>query len=39
MKTKDRILNIAKSMIAEQGFHATTTAQLKAQISEGTISH
>ena len=38
-KTKDRILNIAKSMIAEQGFHATTTAQLasKAQISEGTI--
>lgn len=39
MTTKQRILDIARSMIADVGFHATTTAQLaaKAGISEGTI--
>lgn len=39
VKTKDKIIDVARSMIAEVGFHATTTAQLakKAGISEGTI--
>ena len=39
MNTKDRILDMARSMIAEGGYHATTTAALaaKANISEGTI--
>ncbi|MBU1249461.1 MAG: TetR/AcrR family transcriptional regulator [Proteobacteria bacterium] len=39
MKTKDRILDVARKMIAEVGFHSTTTALLaqKAGISEGTI--
>lgn len=39
MKTKDRILEVAREMIAESGYHSTTTAQLaaKAGISEGTI--
>lgn len=39
MKTKDRILDIARSMIAEIGYHGTTTAALakRAGISEGTI--
>lgn len=39
MKTKDKIISVARTMIAEVGFHATTTAQLAARagISEGTI--
>jgi AcrR family transcriptional regulator len=39
MKTKDRILDIARTMIAEIGYHGTTTAALakRAGISEGTI--
>ncbi|WP_027180378.1 TetR/AcrR family transcriptional regulator [Maridesulfovibrio bastinii] len=39
MKTKDLILKTAKEMIAEVGFHKSTTANLakKANISEGTI--
>lgn len=39
MKTKDRILEVAREMIAEGGYHSTTTALLaaKAGISEGTI--
>ncbi len=39
MNTKDLILSTAKDMIAEVGFHKTTTANLakRANISEGTI--
>lgn len=39
MTTKDLILSTAKEMIAEVGFHKTTTANLakRANISEGTI--
>lgn len=39
MSTKDRILAVAREMIAEGGYHATTTAALAARagISEGTI--
>ncbi|MGE4292073.1 MAG: TetR/AcrR family transcriptional regulator [Desulfovibrio sp.] len=39
MKTKDRILDIARTMISEIGYHGTTTAALakRAGISEGTI--
>lgn len=39
MHTKDLILKTAKEMIAEVGYHKTTTAKLarKAGISEGTI--
>lgn len=39
MKTKDRILDVAREMIAERGYHSTTTAMLasEAGISEGTI--
>lgn len=39
MKTKDRILDVARQMIAEVGYHSTTTAALakRAGISEGTI--
>lgn len=39
MHTKDLILQTAKELISEVGFHRTTTAQLakKAGISEGTI--
>ncbi|MCM0756591.1 TetR/AcrR family transcriptional regulator [Desulfovibrio aminophilus] len=39
MTTKELILNTAKEMIAEVGFHRTTTASLakQANISEGTI--
>lgn len=39
MKTKDLILETAKEMISEVGFHKATTATLakKANISEGTI--
>ena len=40
MTTKELILNTAKEMIAEVGFHRTTTASLakQANISEGTIN-
>ena len=39
MNTKDRILDVAREMIADGGYHATTTAALAARagISEGTI--
>ncbi len=39
MKTKELILNTAKELISEVGFHRTTTSSLakKANISEGTI--
>lgn len=39
MTTKELILSTAKDMIAEVGFHRTTTANLakRANISEGTI--
>ncbi|MEF2145741.1 MAG: TetR/AcrR family transcriptional regulator [Desulfovibrionaceae bacterium] len=39
MKTKDRIMEVARKMISEIGYHGTTTAALakEAGISEGTI--
>lgn len=39
MKTKDLILETAKELISEVGYHKTTTASLakRANISEGTI--
>lgn len=39
MNTKERILDVARDMIATSGYHSTTTAALagRAGISEGTI--